>query len=158
MLHVCPCSKKGINLCSPSSLCLSFLGLLIQFQVFFQDICTTIWKCTDDQNRTWDPLIMSSLFFTLSHMSLQHEAKSRYIKFKSNFMMSGIHQECLIFFFFLISLLVLPKVMLSAYFMMQGAIVPGVHSNDSLQTGRRARRLRYRPARWVIRLRHQGSV
>jgi len=47
---------------------------------------------------------------------------------------------------------------LSAYFMMQGVVIPGMHPNDGLQTGRRARRLRYRPTRWVIRLRHQGSV
>jgi len=36
---------------------------------------------------------------------------------------------------------------LSAYFMMQGVVIPGMHPNDGLQTGRRARRLRYRPAR-----------
>lgn len=36
---------------------------------------------------------------------------------------------------------------LSAYFMMQGAVVSSMHPDDGLQTGRRARGLRYRPAR-----------
>lgn len=31
--------------------------------------------------------------------------------------------------------------------MMQRTVVPGMHPDDRLQTGRRARRLRYRPAR-----------
>jgi len=40
------------------------------------------------------------------------------------------------------------------YFVMQGTVVSGVHPDDSLQTGRRTRRLRYRSAGWVIGLRH----
>jgi len=44
------------------------------------------------------------------------------------------------------------------YFMVQGTVVPGVHPDDGLQTGRRARGLRYWPAGRAIGLRHQSSV
>lgn len=36
---------------------------------------------------------------------------------------------------------------LNAYFMMQRAVIPSMHSDDGLQTGWSARRLRYWPAR-----------